>query len=208
MHRGYIKLWRKIRDNPRLHDPDYLSVWIWCLLEATYSERKSILGGKEIDLKPGQFTTGRRQFSELCGVQESKLERILTCFVNIGQIEQQSTNTNRLISITNWKEYQDNEQQMNNKRTTDEQQVNTPKEGKKDKKVNKPFVPPTPEDVLKYFTDNNYTYDSAKRFYTYYNAGEWKDRDGKQVRNWKQKAIAVWFKPENKEKEKPKYYLP
>lgn len=205
MHRGYIKLWRKMRDNPRLHDPDYLSVWIWCLLEATYSERKSILGGKEIDLKPGQFTTGRRQFSELCGVQESKLERILTCFVNIGQIEQQTTSTNRLISISNWKDYQENEQQVNNKRTTDEQQVNTPKELKKEKKYNKPFVPPTPEEVLKYFTDNKYTYDSAKRFYTYYNAGEWKDRDGKQVRNWKQKAIAVWFKPENKEKEKTLY---
>ena len=131
MHRGYIKLWRKIRDNPRLHDPDYMAVWAWCLLEATYSPRKSMFGGKEIELKPGQFTTGRRQFSELCGVQESKLERIFICFVNNLQIEQQTSNTNRLISIINWKEYQDIEQQMNNKRTTDEQQVNTPKEVKK-----------------------------------------------------------------------------
>lgn len=134
MHRGYIKLWRKIRDNPRMHDSDYMAAWAWCLIEATYCQKKSIFGGKEIELQPGQFTTGRRQFSELSGIQESKLERIFICFVNNGQIEQQTSNTNRLISICNWKEYQDIEQQMNNNRTTDEQQVNTLKELKKEKK--------------------------------------------------------------------------
>ena len=126
-----------MRDNPRMHDPDFMAVWVWCLLEATYSEKESLLGGKKIVLKPGQFTTGRKQLSELSGVQESKIERVLNFFTNELQIEQQKTNTNRLISIINWKSYQDIEQQMNNKRTTDEQQVNTPKEYKKVNKEKK-----------------------------------------------------------------------
>ena len=133
MHRGYVKLFRKTRDNPRLHDPDFLSVWIWCLLEATHSEKESLLGGKKIVLKPGQFTTGRKQLSELSGVQESKIERVLNFFTNECQIEQQKTNTNRLISIVNWNTYQEGEQRMNNNRTTDEQQVNTPKAFKNEK---------------------------------------------------------------------------
>lgn len=116
-----------------MHDPDYMAAWAWCLIEATYCSKKSIFGGKEIELQPGQFTTGRRQFSQLSGIQESKLERIFICFVNNGQIEQQTSNINRLITICNWKEYQEVEQQMNNKRTTDEQQVNTPKEVKNKK---------------------------------------------------------------------------
>jgi hypothetical protein len=198
MHRGYIKLWRKIRDNPRLHDPDYLSVWIWCLLEATYSDRKSILGGKEINLKPGQFTTGRRQFSELCGVQESKLERILTCFVNIHQIEQQTTNTNRLISICNWGDYQENKQQVNNNRTTNEQQVNTPKECKKEKKSDIAFVSPSLEEVKQFFFENQYKESLAIRFFNGYNEAGWKDSKGNKIKNWKQKAHHVWFKPEEK----------
>ena len=39
--------------------------------------------------------------------------------------------------------------------------------------------------------------ESAQKFFNYYTAGEWHDGNGKPVKNWKQKAIAVWFKPEN-----------
>jgi uncharacterized phage protein (TIGR02220 family) len=136
MHRGYIKLYRKIRDNPRFHDPDYLALWIWLLVETTKFKKNSIFGGKSIILAPGQLTTGRKQLSELSGISESKITRLLNLMQSEQQINQQTSNTNRLISITNWNDYQEsdqqNEQQMNNKRTTDEQQVNTPKEVKED----------------------------------------------------------------------------
>ncbi|MGB7569792.1 MAG: hypothetical protein WBM07_18160 [Chitinivibrionales bacterium] len=120
-----------------MHDPDYLAVWIWCLLEARFSESESILGGKKVILKPGQFTTGRRQLALSSGVSESKVERVLTYFETEQQIEQQKTSTNRLISIRNWTEYQQSEQpieqQMNNDWTTNEQRLNTLKECKERK---------------------------------------------------------------------------
>ena len=52
-------------------------------------------------------------------------------------IEQQANNKSRLISITNYDSHQASEQQVNNTRTTDEQQVNTNNNVNKDNKVNK-----------------------------------------------------------------------
>ncbi|HWR94112.1 MAG TPA: Lin1244/Lin1753 domain-containing protein [Flavobacterium sp.] len=61
-------------------------------------------------------------------------------------------------------------------------------------------------DVETYFSENGYTLDSAKKFFNYYSVSNWKDSKGNQVKNWKQKAQSVWFKPENKiqEHQKPK----
>lgn len=53
------------------------------------------------------------------------------------------------------------------------------------------------DEVCKYFSDNGYKIEAAKKFFEYYSVAKWKDSKGKKVRNWKQKAQAVWFKPEN-----------
>ena len=60
------------------------------------------------------------------------------------------------------------------------------------------FKAPTVDDAIAYFIANGYTEDSARRFFSYYDCAGWKDSNGKSVRNWKQKAQAVWFKDENK----------
>jgi hypothetical protein len=53
-------------------------------------------------------------------------------------------------------------------------------------------------DIKLYFLDNGYSEIAAKRFFDYYSVADWKDSKGNKVKNWKQKAQAVWFKPENK----------
>ena len=60
------------------------------------------------------------------------------------------------------------------------------------------FKAPTVDEAVAYFIANGYTEDSARRFFSYYDCAGWKDSNGKSVRNWKQKAQAVWFKDENK----------
>ena len=67
---------------------------------------------------------------EATGIHRSKIERILEKLSKIEQqIEQQTTSTNRLITVLNWHEYQENEQrfeqQPSNDRATTEQQVST-----------------------------------------------------------------------------------
>jgi hypothetical protein len=123
---------RKLLDNPIVcKDSDHLAVWTYILLNASHKEYPAVFGKEKIMLKPGQLITGRKSISDKLRVSESKIQRILSCFESEHQIEQQTGNKNRLITVLSWIDYQDSEQQdeleMNNKRTTDEQQVNTNK---------------------------------------------------------------------------------
>lgn len=122
---GWIKLNRKILNNPIVtKDADYFSVWCLLLLLATHQEVQKVFKGKKITLQVGQLITGRKYISDLFEISESKVQRILKEFENEHQIEQQTSTQNRLITIINWSEYQNNEQQIeqrvNNEWTTSE----------------------------------------------------------------------------------------
>lgn len=56
---------------------------------------------------------------------------------------------------------------------------------------------PSIEDVKDFFREKGYSQDTAVKAFEYYSINQWKDGKGNPVRNWKQKMIAVWFKPEN-----------
>ena len=138
---GWISLHRKLLENPVVcKDNDHLAVWIYLLLNATHSGYDTMFEGVRITLNPGQLLTGRKSISSKLKVSESKVQRILKTFEIEQQIEQQTTPRNRLISILNWNQYQQSEQlfeqQLNNKRTTTEQQVNTNNKVNKENKVN------------------------------------------------------------------------
>ena len=129
---GWIKLHRKILGNPIImKDSDHLAVWTYLLLNATHAEYPALFKGQKIMLQPGQLLTGRKSIADKLKISESKVTRILNSFKSEQQIEQQTSNKNRLISILNWDLYQISEQQIetqvNNNRTTSEQQVNTNK---------------------------------------------------------------------------------
>ena len=129
---GWIKIHRKILENPIIcKDSDYLAVWIYLLLNATHKEIPALFKGKKIILQKGQLITGRKSMASQLKISESKIFRIINDYKSEQQIEQQTSNKNSLITILNWDKYQQieqqNEQQMNNKRTTNEQQMNTNK---------------------------------------------------------------------------------
>jgi len=129
---GWIKIHRDILDNPIVcKDKDYFTVWIYLLLKATHKEIDMLFNKEKIVLCPGQLITGRKKIADKFNISESKVQRILKTFKIEQQIEQQTTNSNRLISILNWEQYQNSEQQteqpVNNERTTSEQRVNTNK---------------------------------------------------------------------------------
>lgn len=139
---GWVKVWRKILDNPIVtKDADHLAVFIHLLLNAANKPFDITLGGERITLRPGQLTTGRKQIAEKYRVSESKVQRILKLFENEHIIEQQTNSRCRLISIVNWHEHQyyeqQTEQQVNSYRTASEQQVNTKQEYKNIKNIEK-----------------------------------------------------------------------
>lgn len=74
------------------------------------------------------------------------------------------------------------------------------KEKEKEKR-DKRFIPPTLEEIKAYINENGYSVD-ADKFFSYYTAGNWKDSQGKPVKNWKQKII-TWQKKDTT----PKKYV-
>ena len=82
------------------------------------------------------------------------------------------------------------------KQETIEQQTN--KQGEEEKPKAKKFAPPTQSEVISYFLEKGYTQEAACKAFDYYDVADWTDSNGKKIKNWKQKMIAVWFKEENK----------
>ena len=67
------------------------------------------------------------------------------------------------------------------------------------KEKEKRFKKPTLEEVQEYCKQRNNNVDYQK-FYDYYETSNWKDKDGKQVKNWKQKIITWESRSDNKKK--------
>ena len=129
---GYIKLHRKILDNPVVcKDAEYFSVWLYLLLNATHKEFPALFKGEKIVLQPGQLITGRLSIAEQFNISESKVKRILISLENDQQIERQRSNQNSLITILNWNTYQQSDQQndqpVTSQRPASDQPVTTNK---------------------------------------------------------------------------------
>ena len=137
---------------------DTVTVWVWCLLKATHKGYKFPFNGKDIELAPGQFITGRE-----AGAKESLTSTMSwrTCIAYLkstNRITIKVTNKFTIISIVNWEGYQKltnkKDTQLTNHQPTTNQQLttyNTTKNGKNDKntttevshflKSSKDFIP-------------------------------------------------------------------
>jgi hypothetical protein len=166
---GWIKLHRKIIDSPIYCDPLLLKLWMLCLIKATHKEYEQLIGNQVVHLKPGQFVTGRQSLSEEFNrgmkpsqkVAESTLWRWLNNFEKWQKVNIKKTNKYSVITILNWDVYQESEQQVNNKWTSNEQQMDTNKNVKNLKNVKNVDVVeeqsisfegmPTPQDAVPTF---------------------------------------------------------
>lgn len=126
---GWISIHRKIIESSWFGKSEYVHLWLYLLLKANHQDKEIFVGNEKVLVKRGQLLTSRNKLSEVVHVQENKIYRILKCFENEHQIEQHKTHKYTIISIVNYDVYQKNEQvneqQMNSKCTTDEQQMNT-----------------------------------------------------------------------------------
>lgn len=135
MDRGWIKLWRKLLDSTVFQHEGLLKLWILCLLKANHKEAEVMLPGllTPIKLQPGQFITGRdalhyeyhqggirKRYSRKLKPQAITLYRWLLALKKMQILHIKSSNKFSIISIANWTEHQPIEQQVNNRRTTNE----------------------------------------------------------------------------------------
>jgi len=134
MHRGYIKLWRKITDWEWFKDSKTLSLFIHFLLEANYKPSRFM--GHEIPV--GSLVCGLYRLSEDTGLSVQSIRTSIGRLKSTNDITTKSTNHFTIVSIVNFKSYQDRtEYESTNKLTNHQQttnkQLTTSKECKKDK---------------------------------------------------------------------------
>ena len=126
-NKSWIKLYRKLLQSPIFENEKALKIWIWCLCKATHKGITQLVGQQIIELNTGQFIFGREKASEELKMTESTVYKYIKLLEKLQMISIKSNNKFSIVSIDNWEEYQGEEQQKNNKRTTKEQQSNTNK---------------------------------------------------------------------------------
>ena len=207
---GWVKLHRKIMDNPLyLSEPfTRMQAWIDLLLLANHKEGFFYVRGNKVTVGRGQIGTSSRTLASRWQWSRGKVERFLDELEQNGQIKPQKTNVITLISICNYIEYQEmepqDEPQTDHKQTTDEPQKSPNKKDKnvnnenndKNKRETKRFSKPTIEELEKYISENSYSI-SAKAFYDYYEANGWMVGRNK-MKDWRA-AVRSWNSREWKE---------
>jgi hypothetical protein len=128
---GYVKIYRKILDYG--YSSEYIHLFLYLIINCNFKDTFY----NDIKLKKGQLLTGRKKISINTGINESKIERLLSLMESEQQIEQQKTNKFRIITIKNYRKYQQTEQQNEQQPTTDEQQKTHNKKEEKEEKDKK-----------------------------------------------------------------------
>lgn len=139
MSQGWIKLHRQIRDNDlwKRKPFDPARAWIDLLLLADHADGSFWKRGIEIELKRGDVGWSIKGLAAEWGWTRGKVERFLNHLESRHQITQQRTRLSTVITILNYAQYQDNDQQTvpktRNRQATDAQQTSTDKNGKNEK---------------------------------------------------------------------------
>lgn len=203
MNQGYVKLWRKTKDCGLMMNPNAFTVFSWMLLTASRKKQKTTLGGKIIELEPGQLVYGRRMITNEVGISEQTARTCVALLESLGMITSKSTNHGSVITVVNWDTYQACEQPTNqqvnqrptsdqptgNQRSTTKQEVSEVREVKKDRGTAAAFVPPTIEEVEAYCKHRGNVV-APHKWFAHYEANGWMIGKNK-MKNWKA-AIHTW----------------
>lgn len=135
-------------------------------------------------------------------IREDSWEKVTSLLINDGDwLTHKSVNKRLAKTLANRENGKKGGRPRKPKKPNSETQKNPrlerEKKGKRKEREEK-FSPPTILEVQEYFSQNGYSSLAAQKAFSYYDTAGWKDSKGNQVKNWKQKMIAVWFKDENK----------
>lgn len=132
MNRGYVKVWRKIEDSGLIQLPNTLALFMHILLNATHRDRKIGTPTGVVELKRGQFISGRKELAARLKQTEQQIRTSLDRLVNLEIISIIPTNKYSVYVIENYNKYQDEQptdnQQITINQPTDNQQITTKQE--------------------------------------------------------------------------------
>lgn len=123
MKDGWIKLHRKSLDSSVFENPIIWKVWCWCLMQACFEEQKFPFNGQDVQLKAGEFITGREKACKTLNLPAQQYRTAIKYLKSTSRITIKSTNRFSIISIVSWDSYQSQESLSN---TQINQQTNQP----------------------------------------------------------------------------------
>ena len=103
---GWIKLHRKIMNNPIYKRSTLYHLFTHCLLSANHKPQSILYGGKAIQLKPGEFSTTLREISKETGIKKATVYKGLKTLTDLNLISQKGKQRLSIISVINWHIYQ------------------------------------------------------------------------------------------------------
>lgn len=211
MGSGWITLHRDLKDHWIFQDSDALKFWVYLLLTANHTSKKTMFNGKLIEVQRGSLIGGRMSLSAKTGISERKVRRFMSVLQDEAMVSIKKTTKYSIISITNYDEYQSSVHQTSGKTAIKRPQsdpqsdphlnnvnnVNNKKEGDKPPVKAQRFSPPTNSDVMNYFVEQGLPFgdagNEADKFSDFYasknwNVGKNKMKDWKAAcRNWKRR---------------------
>jgi hypothetical protein len=203
MHRGYIKLWRKITEWEWYKSSETFHLFMHLLINANYKPSR-FMGH---DILRGEIVVGRKSLSEDTGISERSIRTSIDHLKNTGEVTSKSTNKFTILTLCNYEAYQDTnihiDQQNANNRPATDQQPTTSKEIKKEKNE-KNIIPPSLEMVSKYCLERKNTIISSI-FIDHYSSNGWMIGKSK-MKDW-QAAIRTWEGRETKRPIEPERIL-
>ena len=106
MSNGWIKLHRKIQDNPIWDKPEQLRAWIDLLLMATHKERTKFINGEEVILEQGEVDASFRYLSKRWDWSTGRVRRFLNLLKKCSMIDVKTDTGQNVVSICNYATYQ------------------------------------------------------------------------------------------------------
>ena len=118
---GWIKVHKRITEWGWYKDANTFRVFMHILFNVFNKDTVS----KGIKYKAGEFSTGRKRLALELDLTEQQVRTALEKLVSTKEITIKTTNKFSIITVLNWKSYQQPNQQVTNKQPTSNQQVTT-----------------------------------------------------------------------------------
>ena len=157
-------------------------------------------------IKRGQLVTGRKALAAQTGLSERQIRTALDHLKSTNELTIKSTNKFSLITIVNYGKFQDvqsdidqqNDQQVDQRPTSDRPQLNKDNKEQQSVKPRKRFTPPTVDEVATYCRERGNAVD-AQRFVDFYASKGWKVGNA-GMKDW-HAAVRNWERRDNKRDE-------
>jgi len=154
---GWIKLHRKILESQVWTSEPFSrgQAWVDLLLLANHEYGFFYLRDHKIEVQRGQVGWSHLRLSKRWKWSRTKVKRFIKDLENEQQVKQQQSHSTSVITILNYDEYQEKEQQKDNRNATGMQQKDTNKKNRRIIKKNKEGIYISPEDFYKAQIDDN-----------------------------------------------------